>query len=114
MAYIAKNHPVRFLIESAANGRKLTAGDLEILKQADSSLPSGESLSSYTAKINAAAGRVANIGSTGHRTAALEQAEQEWEALAGTMSPEQAALTGTNSPTDNQEISTMVSDIFNN
>lgn len=114
MAYIQKNHPVRFLIESAANGRKLTAGDLEMLKRTDAALPAGESLTSYAAKINAAAGRVAGIGATGHRAAAMEQAEREWEDLAGSMTEEQAALTGATTPDDNKEISNMVSELFNN
>lgn len=112
MTHIAKNHPVRFLIESAANGRKLTAGDLEILKRADASLPPGESLSSYAVQVNSAAQRVAAAGGSMGRQAGMEQAEKEWDAIASTLSPDQSALKGSESSTTNQEISDMVSNLF--
>jgi hypothetical protein len=112
MAYIARNHPVRFLIESAVNGRKLTEKDLDILNNAD--LPTGESLTAYKAAVEAAARRVASTGADGSRQAAIELAEQEWEGIATRMTPDQLAVDDSGGPDDAANIRTMVAELFDN
>ena len=112
MTYIPKNHPVRFLIESAANGRKLTAEDLEILNNAN--LPTGESLTAYKASVDAAARRVAQTGAGGNRQEALTLAESEWSGIAAGMSQDQRTIDTTAGPDDEQAINNMVTSIFDN
>jgi len=112
MSHLPKNHPVRFLIESAANGRKLTEKDLDLLNNAD--LPTGESLTTYKADVVSAARRVAQAGAGGNRQEALTLAEGEWAGLATRMSPAQLAVKDSSSPEDDQKIRDMVSNIFNN
>lgn len=112
MAHIDKNHPARYLIESAANGRKLTAGDLEMLTGPDALLPPGQSLSKYAQDITAAASRVAAIGAQGHRNEALNAARNEWDNISERFTPEQAAVTGKLSDAQNQEIDNMIQNAF--
>lgn len=90
MKHLPSNHPVRFLIDSAANGRKITSKDLDLLTTAN--LPDGESLDVYRAAVDGAARRVAAIGETGDRLNASRLAEQEWGTIAARMTSEQAAI----------------------
>lgn len=110
-AHIPKNHPVRYLIEAAANGRKLTAGDLELLGNAD--LPTNESLTTFTAAVDSAARRVAAVGATGNRNDAINLAETEWSTLAGRMTPDQLAV-DTTSKADDRSVDDMIARIFSN
>lgn len=112
MTYIQKNHPVRFLIESAVNGRKLAQEDLDILGNA--ALPTGESLTTYRASVDAAARRVAQAGAGGNRQEALALAETEWSGIAAGMSPDQRAIDNSSGPKDEEAINSMVSGIFDN
>ncbi|MBG6238382.1 hypothetical protein IWX78_001337, partial [Mycetocola sp. CAN_C7] len=105
MNHIDKNHPVRFLIESAASGRKLTAGDLKILANAD--LPEGESLTSFSSAVDRAARRVAAIGMTGESKAARDTAEQEWSQIAASMTEDQLAVKTTEAPCARQVFETV-------
>lgn len=113
MPHLPKNHPVRFLVESAANGRKLTDKDLSILEHAE--LPVGESLTAYRATVTAAAARVAAAGAGGgNNQEARRLAETEWSNIASRMSPDQLAVDNTSGPDDAQNINSMVAGIFNN
>ncbi|MGJ9372257.1 hypothetical protein [Nesterenkonia sp. CF4.4] len=95
MPHLPKNNPVRFLVESAANGRKLTEKDLQILKNAD--LPRGESLDSLSGQVSRAAEKVAAAGSGGARNEAMRVAEREWGNIASFMTEDQSAISTTES-----------------
>lgn len=112
MSHLPKNHPVRFLIESATNGRRLTAEDLEILKHAP--LPTGESLTEYKAAVDSAARQVAAAAAGGDQQTARQLAETKWSSIAAGMSEAQLAVDGTTGPDDQQAIATMVSHVFEN
>jgi len=111
MSNLPKNHPVRYLIESAATGRKLTAGDLDLLGNAD--LPTGESLKAFSASVDSAARRVASIGATGANGDALRQAQEEWSTLANRMTSDQLNVSSSTKAGDTS-VQDMVSNMFNN
>lgn len=114
MAYLPKNNPARFLIESAANGRKLTNADLAMLEDADAKLPAGQTMSRHREAILQAANRVAQVGASGNRGAAMQAAEDAWSELAERMSTEAAALDSTDGPNSDQAVADAVARAFQN
>ncbi|TCL80177.1 MULTISPECIES: hypothetical protein [unclassified Rathayibacter] len=112
MTHLPKNHPVRFLLESAANGSPITATDLQILGNAD--LPPSESLATYADEIEQAGLVIAKIGATGARQPALELAQEQWRTLATSMTDNQRAIDTTEKANPPEtDIDSMVARIFN-
>ncbi|NRG40194.1 hypothetical protein HRK28_04600 [Rathayibacter sp. VKM Ac-2835] len=110
--YLPKNHPVRFLLESAANGSPVTAADLQILSHAD--LPPSDSLTVFADEIEQAGLFIAKVGATGARQPALELAQEQWETIAASMTENQRAVDTTEKATPAEtDIDAMVARIFN-
>jgi len=114
MTNLPKNHPVRYLIELAANGKKLTASDLNLLDHAD--LPTNESLSKYRAHVDSAARRVAAAAGPngGNNADAIAVAQEEWGSIAYGMTDDQRAVNTTAGPDDSKMIDDLVANLFNN
>jgi hypothetical protein len=112
MTHLPKNHPVRYLLESAANGSPITAADLKILSNAD--LPTSESLTAFADEIEQAGLVIAKVAAIGARQPALELAQEQWQTLAALMTDNQRAVDTTEKPTPPEtDIDSMVARIFN-
>ncbi|TCL84809.1 MULTISPECIES: hypothetical protein [unclassified Rathayibacter] len=112
MTHLPKNHPVRYLLESAANGSPLTAADLQLLDNAD--LPPSESLTAFADEIEQAGLVIAKVGATGARQPALELAQEQWQTLAASMTDNQRSVDTTEKATPpDTDIDSMVARIFN-
>ncbi|PPH27815.1 hypothetical protein [Rathayibacter sp. AY1F9] len=110
--YLPKNHPVRFLLESAANGSPVTAADLQILAHAD--LPTSESLTVFANVIEQAGLFIAKVGATGARQPALKLAQEQWETIAASMTDSQRAVDTTERATPpDTDIDAIVTRVFN-
>ena len=112
--YIPNNHPARVLLKRAAEGHALTSADLDMLRNVDDRLPDGQSLDTFRHTIDRAAQRITQIGATGQRQIALQEAEAALADMAGRMTPEQRAIKTTASPTERDEIDSLVERVFNN
>jgi len=111
--YLPNNHPVRYLLESAANGSPITATDLLILSNAD--LPPSESLTAFADEIEQAGLVIARVGATGAHQPALELAQEQWEQLAATMTDHQRAVDSTEKrPEPETDIDAVIARVFAN
>lgn len=115
MAHLPKNHPVRFLLDSAAQGHEITAGDLDAhLGNTAAGLPEGQSLDRYRQAVSDAAKSIHQIavqtGGRGESSPAHQAATDAWDRISERFTPAQTNYQPTN---DDAPIDDMVAKLFN-
>lgn len=111
--YLDRNHPVRFLIEAGATGRRITKRDLSILEQIDTSTDAN--LARFSSTVDGANQAVVQVHKTEGHGAARRIADEFVAKIAGRMNKEEAAITSSITPDDpTADMTAFANKIFDN
>ncbi|UYM03446.1 hypothetical protein [Solicola gregarius] len=114
-SFLAKNHPIRAVLEEAARGNRPTKAQLNQLAAYDAVLPTDDGIGRFAFAVDRAAARVVGVAQTGAFKDARDEAENAWARIAERMGDSARAVDGNSLPdTSDESLDAIASRIYRN